>query len=126
MIPKWESTLNEMVLLLEEWAYESRGKFKTRLLVLLKSAKKLSIEIKKTRKHNHARYDFYLWQYYLPGSSTSKFYDKIARADIDVINELASVCLSHVVVWQEWSMSDYPAKYLKECKNALKPITIYI
>jgi len=47
MIPQWEATLNEMVLLLEQWAYESRGKFKTRLLVISRLAYRLFKEIKK-------------------------------------------------------------------------------
>ena len=47
MIPKWESTLNEMVLLLEEWHETSRGKLGARIFLLQDLAHRLFKEIKK-------------------------------------------------------------------------------
>jgi len=47
MIPEWEAIFNEMILLLEQWAYESRGKNRARLLVISRLARKLHMEIKK-------------------------------------------------------------------------------
>ena len=47
MIPQWEATLNEMVLLLEELGNEPTGKYRTRLLVILRLAYRLFKEIKK-------------------------------------------------------------------------------
>jgi len=69
--------------------------------------------------YDFARFELYRCQNGNGGSFDRMLYDLITKANLGNRHKIAMAFPLEVKVWEEWTTSDSPDKYLEECQYAL-------